>query len=697
MTTPSSPLAQAPSLQTPTADLVGVGPTRAKQLADVGVCTLGDLLEYFPFRYQIERSECPIQELVGDQVQYARGEVIAVNYSPFPRKRFEATLEDPTGTLSLAWFNGAHMRGRIHPGEIVRVQGKVNFFRALPQMVQPSWEIIAPDTPLVGDDLVRSVYPATAKIKSMAIWKIMDANLAKGLALVPEWFEQSLLSRRMLLPRRDAYRAIHRPASEREAQLARRRLVYDELMLMQLALLLGKRLQTGDILAPEMKADRLLDERIRKRFPFELTQAQTHAVWEILRDMKLRAPMNRLLQGDVGSGKTVVALYAMLVAVANGFQSLILAPTEILAEQHKLTIGQMLHGSNVRVELVTHDAKKAGGADLKRDLANGKVHIAIGTQALLGEDVNFQRVGLVVVDEQHKLGVRQRGVLREKGLSPHYLIMTATPIPRTLALSYFADFAITTIRDLPPGRQPIKTHWFRQNESAMAYTLLKREVALGRQAFVVVPKVEEGGDVDLKSVQSHMEDLHAGVLSGLRVQMLHGQMKPEQKQQVMDQMRTGQIDVLVATTVVEVGVDVPNATVMLIENAEMFGLAQLHQLRGRVGRGRHASFCLLVGDPMNDSSRERLEAMVKLTSGFDIADVDLQLRGPGEFFGLRQHGLPQFKLADIAGELEMLQLTRQDATQLLERDPQLLSAGHRVLRDQLQRQFGDSLYLVPIR
>ena len=435
-------------------------------------------------------------------------------------------------------------------------------------MVQPRWQIIEPDAPLVGDDILRAIYPASTQLSSMQVWKIIEANLPAALDCVQEWFAADLLAQRSLLPRKEAFAFIHRPATQGDARAARRRLVYDELMLMQLGLLVGKRLRQADVRAPAMKLDRLLDERIRKRFPFQLTEAQTQAIWEIVRDMQCDVPMNRLLQGDVGSGKTVVALYAMLVAIANKQQALLLAPTQILAEQHYLTISQMLAGSGVKIELLTHEAKKKGGELLRERLSLGEVHIAIGTQAILSEDVNLPDVGVVVVDEQHKLGVRQRGILRAKGLSPHYLVMTATPIPRTLALSYFADFAITTIAQLPPGRQPIRTQWFSQSEAPLAYARLKNEVAAGRQAYVVVPKVEqgaEGEDPELKNVQDHLEKLRGGELQGLRLEMLHGQMRSQDKQQTMLAFRDGKIDVLVATTVVEVGVDVPNATVMLIE------------------------------------------------------------------------------------------------------------------------------------
>lgn len=691
-----APAASTAGLKTPVADLSGVSKARAARFVEMGVQNLGDLLEYFPRTYQIERSERPIGELVGGQIQFARGEVVAVNYSPFPRKRFEATITDPSGSLSLTWFNGAYLRDKIHPGQILRVQGKVSFFRSVPQIVQPKWSIIPPDAPLVGEDMIRAIYPATASVNSLAVWKIVDANLDSAMPAVREWFDQELLNSRKLLPRAQAYRAIHQPTSTAEARAARKRLVYDELMLMQLGLIIGKRIRSAGLRAPAMRADRLLDERIRARFPFQLTDAQTQAVWEILRDLQRGEPMNRLLQGDVGSGKTVVALYAMLVAVANKHQALLLAPTQILAEQHYLTFQQMLNGSNVNLALLTHHKKKAGGQSLRERLAEGHIQIAIGTQAILGEDVTLPSVGVVVVDEQHKLGVRQRHVLQEKGISPHYLVMTATPIPRTLALSYFADFAITTIAHLPPGRQPIKSQWYRQNESPLAYARLRSEVEAGRQAYIVVPKVEEGEDPEIKSVEQHLEELRKGVLSGLSLEMLHGQMPPDEKQARMLAFREGKVQVLVATTVVEVGVDVPNATVMLIENAGQFGLSQLHQLRGRVGRGEHASFCLLVGDAVTEDAAERMQSMVEHSSGFEIAEIDLKLRGPGEFFGTRQHGLPQFKLADISGELEMLQATREDALAMLKADPLLRDPSHTPLREQLLAQFGDALELVQV-
>jgi ATP-dependent DNA helicase RecG len=683
-------------LATPIESLDGIGNARAKELRSRGVLTLGDLIEYFPRDYQLERSEQPIANLVADAIQIARGEVVACDYISHGRPRFEATLEDPTGKMSLTWFNGAYLRPRIHPGLILRVQGRVKFFRGLPQIVQPKWETIEPDVPLVGQDMLRAVYPASAKLSSSFIWHTIDKNLDTALAGVQELFTPPLLAKRRLLARRQAMRAIHQPTHWQEAADARRRLVYDELMLMQIGLVLSRRLRGGRLTAPLMRIDKLLDERIRRRFPFTLTAAQQRSIWEIVRDLQNARPMSRLLQGDVGSGKTVVALYAMLVAVANKLQSALLAPTEVLAEQHYLTLNNLLRDSNVAIELFTNRTKRQSKGSLARHLADGRIHIAVGTQALLQEDLEFANLGLVVVDEQHKLGVRQRAVLKGKGFAPHYLVMTATPIPRTLALSYFADFDVSTLDELPPGRQPIKTRWLKANQADQAYGLVHQQVSAGRQAYVVMPQIDDDGLDEAKSVKTEFERLSKGPLSGLRLAMLHGQMPTDQKQQTMNAFRDGQIDVLVATTVIEVGIDVPNATVMVIENADRFGLSQLHQIRGRVGRGSELSHCLLISDAATQDAAARIGAMIRTNDGFEIAEIDMNLRGPGDFFGTRQHGLPQFKLADITQEIEMLHQAKEDALELLARDPNLTQPEHLAMRDALSKQFGESLFLAQV-
>jgi ATP-dependent DNA helicase RecG len=473
--------------------------------------------------------------------------------------------------------------------------------------------------------------------------------------------------------------------------------VYDELMLMQIGMAIGKLLRRGKLTAPVLHIDKLLNDRICARFPFSLTEAQRHAVWEISSDLQQSEPMNRLLQGDVGSGKTVVAAYAMLTAVANKMQAALLAPTEVLAEQHFLTLSNMLRDSKVNIGLFTGRTMRQGRKSLA-DLAGGKVHIAVGTQALLGGKIAFAKLGLVVVDEQHKLGVRQRAALQGKGLSPHSLVMTATPIPRTLALSYFADFDLSTIDQLPPGRQPITTRWLRSSEADQAYKIIRREVAAGHQAYIVLPQIDDDGVTDVKSVKSEFHRLVAGPLNGLRLEMLHGQMPTNQKQEIMLAMRDGRADVLVATTVIEVGIDLPNATVMLIDNADRFGLPQLHQLRGRVGRGSQPSTCLLLADPTaGEPAERRLTVMTQTTNGFEIADMDLKLRGPGEFFGTRQHGLPEFKLLDVTQELQMLAEARDDAVKIVNADPSLSSPGNRALRAAVIAKFGNALRLASVQ
>ena len=683
-----------PSLH-PIESLHGVGPTRAKQFAALGVKTLGDLLDYFPRDYQYESAEKPIAELVPNQVQMARGEVVAVDYIPVrPRPRFEATLDDGSGKLALVWFNSAFLRQQIHPGKFLRVQGSVRTFRNLPQMTQAKWELIDPGEQRVGESKFRAIYPASMKLSSDVIAATVAENLPALLGDVQEWFAPELLRKRRLIGRRTAYEWIHCPVDQPQAIAARQRLVYDELMVMQLGLGLSRKLRGGRVSAPVLRVDKTLDERIRRRFPFSLTDAQQNAIWQVMADLKSGAPMNRLLQGDVGSGKTVVAVYAMLVAVANKMQAALLAPTEVLAEQHFLTLSNLMAGSSVKVELFTGRTKR-----LKRGtdgLSDGTVHLAVGTQALLQSDIAFANLGLVVVDEQHKLGVQQRAVLKGKGYSPHYLVMTATPIPRTLALSYFADFDVSTIDQLPPGRQPIVTQRVRGNEAARAYQFIREQVGKGRQAYVVLPKIEDDGLDDSKSVRKEFERLTAGPLAGLRLAMLHGQMSTEEKQAVMVGFRDRSVDVLVATTVIEVGIDVPNATVMLIGDAERFGLSQLHQLRGRVGRGSEVSYCLLMSDARGELAEARLKAMTDSTDGFAIAELDLQLRGPGQFFGTRQHGLPEFKLADITAEMGLLAEAREDALELLATDPLLRDPQHVHLRAALRDQIGEGLELAQI-
>jgi ATP-dependent DNA helicase RecG len=688
---PANPTAAAPLLALP-----GVGPARAQELSDLGIHTPADLLEYFPRTYIQESPERDISNLKPGEIQSARGTVIAVDYVQGERPRFVVTLSDGLRSLWLLFFHGGWLRGRIVPGMTLRARAKVQIFRHSLQMVNPKWETIDADVPRIEESVYRPIYPATAGLPSDVIHRIIKSNLDAGVANVREWFAAPLLRKRKLLSRDQAYRAIHLPADSREARRARRRLVYDELMLMQLGLGISRRQRDRPLSAPAIRVDKLVDQRIRNRLSFDLTRSQEKCVWDIVRDMQSGRPMNRLLQGDVGSGKTAVAVYAMLSAAANKLQSALLAPTEVLAEQHYLTLSNLLEGSRLKVGLFTQRSRKRGREELQAELSAGEIHVAVGTQALLQEDVEFAQLGLVVVDEQHRLGVLQRATLRDKALCPHYLVMTATPIPRTLALSYFADFDVSTIDELPPGRRPIQSRWLPCSRAAEAYIFLRQQIARGRQAYIVLPQVEDDGVDGTKSVTRELDRLQRGPLSGLRLAALHGRMNTDEKLSVMTSFRAGRIDILIATTVIEVGIDVPNATVILIDQADRFGLAQLHQLRGRVGRGSEESHCILLSDARGTGAEPRLTAITQIQSGFEIAEMDLKLRGPGEFFGSRQHGLPEFKLADLSKELPLLVWAKDDALAILKDDPDLTEPVHRHLRAALVRQFGETLGLAQI-
>jgi ATP-dependent DNA helicase RecG len=690
-------LEPAVGLHIPIEKLAEIGAVRAKALRALGVKTLGDLLEYFPRDYLYESEEKPINLLRDGEIGLARGEVTAVNYisGGHGKARFEATLSEERHRLSLVFFHGAYLRRLVHPGLTLRVRGKVQFFRGIAQMVNPKWEAVNETTQEVGEAKFRAVYPANSRISSETIEKIIAANLDRGVGAVEEWFAPALLRRRKLMTRRDAYRAIHQPRDRTQAIAARKRLIYDELMMMQLGLMASHRLKSAKISAPVMRIDKTLDRHIRARFPFQLTSGQDRAIWQIVRDLKSGAPMKRLLQGDVGSGKTVVALYAMLVGITNKMQAALLAPTEVLAEQHYLTLRNLLANSKVHIDLVTSRTRRQSRGALAERIACGQTHLAVGTQALLEEGIEFANLGLVIVDEQHRLGVRQRATLSGKAVSPHYLVMTATPIPRTLALSYFADFDVTAIEELPPGRQPIRTRWLRQGQAGEAWEFVRQQVKAGRQAYVVLPRIEEDEDGG-KSVMGQMRALAAGPLKELRLGCLHGQMSTEEKEAAMGDFREGRIDVLVATTVIEVGIDVPNATVMVVEGADTFGLSQLHQLRGRVGRGPWPSDCILIAEAGTAAGEARLLAMLQTSSGFEIAEVDLRLRGPGEFFGTRQHGLPEFKLADVTSELDLLRLAKEDAQAIFAGDPTLGEMGNRALKQVLISKFGQSLNLAQV-
>ena len=695
---------QAPLELTSLLDAVpGIGPRLARDLATLDLRALGQLVIHLPHRHEIEEPEAAINELQADHVVSARGEVTACRPVGFGKKmRFEAVLHDGSGRLELVWFNAPYLRGRIHPGVWLRVSGKAKRFKSSLQIANPRFEIIdpeeedAPATDEVQSARLRPVYPASERVSSRAIEFAVRRALPLTLPLIEDHLPSELLERRSLPALRDAYRMMHAPESEEEVAAARRRLAYDELLMLQLGVAL-KRFQLRDTQrAPALRSSEAVQRSILESFPYQLTPSQARVVDDLTTDLTRDIPTNRLVQGDVGSGKTLVALYAMLLAVESGHQAALMAPTEILAEQHFESIWNTLGSSKTRLALLTGSATPADRAAILDRLSAGEIDILIGTHALLTETVAFRSLAVAVIDEQHRFGVHQRSKLRSKGtvdamgetLTPHVIVMTATPIPRTLSITLFGDLDVSTIDELPPGRQPIETTIAPMDDRVAVYDRVRSLVDAGDQAYVVVPAIDGDDDSGLVGLRAVVRDLESRLLEGVRIAAVHGRLKRATREHVMERFRRGLIDVLVATTVIEVGVDVPNATAMVIEQADRFGLAQLHQLRGRVGRGSKASWCCLISDPRTPEGIERLRVMQESSDGFRIAERDFELRGPGELFGSRQSGLPPFRVADLVRDAKLLALARQDAQEWVSASPTLARAEDALVRRRVHKAHG---------
>ncbi|MEM1107449.1 MAG: ATP-dependent DNA helicase RecG [Planctomycetota bacterium] len=706
-------------------DLPGIGKGRAAALRRLDIHTVTDLLRHTPMRYEKEAAEGIIADLPtdGKTVGSARGQVVACRWVPsmgYGKKgRFEATLRDDSDqvggrTLMLVWFNAWYLREKIMPGLTLRVQGKAKMFGDYPQMVSAKWEVLREDDePEAAGERLRPVYPATEKFSSVMIERLLDDVLPWALPLVTDPLPGKMLGHHNMPTLSEALRMIHRPVDPDEPKAARRRLAFNELLLLQLGIAMRAAEVERKFVAPALNHSDAIDQHIRQRFPFDLTETQSAAVAEIATDLSRERPMNRMLQGDVGAGKTVVALYALLMAVADRKQGALMAPTELLAEQHFLSISNMLAGTNVRVALLTGKQKDDAEA-----IASGEADLIVGTHALLSASTTFRDLAVVVIDEQHRFGVMQRATLRQppeagkeraddREKVPHTLVMTATPIPRTLSLTLLGDLDNTTLTGLPPGRMPIQNRVVGPEQADEVYRYLRTRLERGEQAYVVVPAIDsamrksgETGEnsAQLKSVNALAKQLKERFFGGFVIGTVHGRLKQETRQKVMDKFRAGEIDVLVATTVVEVGVDVPNATVMVIEHAERFGLAQLHQLRGRVGRGgsNRRSLCVFVADPTTDDAVARMDAIVSTNDGFKVAELDLQIRGMGEILGTKQSGLPPMKQAQIPDDLDLLQLAKRDAKSMITDDPELRSAEHEKLRKVLMLQYGPALGLVDV-
>ncbi|HWJ02040.1 MAG TPA: ATP-dependent DNA helicase RecG [Verrucomicrobiae bacterium] len=670
---PGSPAGQ------PIQYLKSVGPQRAKLLARLGINTVEDLLNHFPRRYEDRRNVKQICQVIHGEVETVRGTVVSQQELKPRRglKIIKMGLSDGSSTITAVWFNNPYLLKQLPRGTQLLVTGKVDRRFGGMELAVSDHEVI--DDQEFNPGIV-PVYPGTDSLSSKQLRTLLGFALEKVEELMPEILPDRILKKFTLMGRPEAYGQVHFPRDFAAKEEARRRLVFEEFVLLQLGLqrVRGEKVRLRGV---AMEGSGSLVREFRNNLPFALTKAQVRVVEEVFHDMSLPHPMARLVQGDVGSGKTVVAALALLKAVECGYQGAMMAPTEILAEQHFLYFREVLEPLGVKVRLLKGSTGKKDREEVLFAVAEGNCDVVVGTHALIQEGVNFKALGIAITDEQHRFGVRQRAVLQQKGTNPHVLVMTATPIPRTLALTLYGDLNLSVIDELPPGRKEIKTIHITEKSREKLYQFIAKEIATGRQAYVVCPLVEESEVLDLKAA-TELAEVLSQRFANFRVGLLHGRMKTQEKETVIDKFRLNQVQILVSTTVVEVGVNVPNASVMVIEGAERFGLAQLHQLRGRVGRGEYQSYCLLVSNAFNEDIKRRLGIMCQTNDGFKIAEADLQIRGPGEFFGTRQHGLPELKIADILHDGAMLEQARQTAEELLK------SPEHDLIFQEAAKKFG---------
>ena len=667
---------------TPVRYLKGVGPKTAERFEKLDILTLSDLLCHYPRRYLDFSKPYSIAEAPADTECVVKAEVFAKpggRILPGGRRMERITAGDDVSSLEITWFNNPYAAQKLELGQEYYFQGIVTGGMLRRQMVNPQVRTDAQ----VKSSPFEAVYPQTEGLTSSAIAKCVRQLLPHA-ELLPDPLPPEMLKKYRLLSKADAVRAIHCPATEEEAFAARRRLIYEELLVLQLGIGRMKNHGAASTGAPMKKADA---SPFWESLSFSPTGAQRRAVEEILTDMSGETSMNRLLQGDVGSGKTLVAAAAIWACIRAGYQAALLAPTEILASQHAENLNRLLSPFGMRVALLTGGMKAAARRTTLAAIRDDEADLIVGTHAILSEGVEFARLGLAVVDEQHRFGVRQRGLLAEKAANPHLLVMSATPIPRTLGLLMYGDLDISILDELPPGRKPVKTRCITGKKRADLYGFLDREIDSGRQVYIVCPAIEDAGGSGLNAVKSYYEDIAKAYLPDRRVGLMHGKLKPKEKAEVMDDFKSGRLDALVSTTVIEVGVDVPNATVMVIENAERYGLSALHQLRGRVGRGAAESWCFLVSDNASESVQKRLKFLCSTSDGFAVAQYDLETRGPGDFFGSRQHGLPTLQIADLMNDTRTLHAAQSEAVALLAEDPLLERPEHALLACQVEQMF----------
>ncbi len=685
-------------LDTPIEYLKGIGPQRGDMLKkELRIFTYNDLVTFYPFRY-VDRSkfykikditeELPYVQLKGKII---RTELLGEKFT----KRFVAYLKDDTGIIELVWFQGAKwLEGKFKPDTEYVVLGKPSEFRGKYNLAHPDVDL-ASDESVKLNSVLQPVYPSTEKLKSKGldskgILKLQEVLIPQLQNKVDETLPDSLINKYKFISRELACKQIHFPENPELLKKAELRLKFEELFYIQLKLLKSKHFRKHSVQSFVFeKLGHYFNSFFNEYLPFELTNAQKRVIKEIRNDVRNGQQMNRLLQGDVGSGKTIVSLMCMLMALDNNFQACLMAPTEILAQQHFITISELVKPLNIKCALLTGSVKTKARREILKDLADGTIQIIIGTHALLEDPVQFKNLGFVVIDEQHRFGVAQRARLHNKNVNPpHVLVMSATPIPRTLAMTLYGDLDTSVIDELPPGRKPIETIHYTDAKRLRMYGFMKEQITLGRQVYVVYPLIEESEKLDLKNLMEGYDSLSEQFpLPQYRISILHGKMASDKKESEMQAFVKNQTHIMVATTVIEVGVNVPNASVMVIENAERFGLSQLHQLRGRVGRGADQSYCILMSSlKLSQDAKVRMQTMCRTNDGFEVAEVDLQLRGPGDIEGTQQSGILNLKIADLAKDQQILQLARQVANEILEEDPQLLKAENQILNKQLIRQ-----------
>ncbi len=685
-------------LATPVQFLKGGGPERAKRLAKIGLRTARDLVFHLPRSYEDLTEIRTIATMVSGETNSIVGVVEESNLREIGPERSILTLllKDDQEYLRCTWFNQPFLHAKLSPGQRLLVSGTA-------KLKAGRWEMTHPTTKVLGDSVsalgqVIPVYSLTEGVNQTQMRRLVHLAVDECSEMIPEVFPEFFLQEKNLLGIGEALREIHGPQSMELLELARQRLIYQELLILQLAVAMQReRMQSSP--APQMEVSPKVDARIRRRFPFQLTDDQNAAIDDIVADLTKSFPMNRLLQGEVGSGKTVVAEYAMLASVAVGRQAVLMAPTDVLARQHLKTLKRDLAESQVAIGMLTGSLTAAQRRDLIERTAENEIDIIVGTQAIAhaleSKELRIPKLGLVIIDEQHKFGVRQRAQLKQAGVDAHYLVMTATPIPRTVAISLFGELDVSSLRQAPPGRQPVRTYISEEGQREQWWEFFRRKLDEGRQGYVVVPLVEENDESDgmVRSLQQAFEELASDRLESYRLDLIHGRMGGAEKEDVMAKFHRGETQVLVATTVVEVGVDVPNATLMTIENGERFGLAQLHQLRGRISRGVRPGYLCVFASPENEQAGDRLAAFAETNDGFELAEIDFNLRGPGDMFGVRQHGLPPFRIANLQRDAEVVLGARGDARRLVANDPELRDDAWRNVREMVIRRFGDALDL----